>query len=213
MAKIFKKMKNQNLNEETNNSTDSKTENIEFVETDKKIDIEKMSEENEQTSEKMSENSTEKIVDTDPLVEMTIKYEQINDKYIRLAAEFDNYRKRTLKEKMELTKTAGEDIILNILPVIDNFERAMKAIKIAKEIEPIKEGIDLIYNKFNEFLAQRGVKEIDAIEKELDTDLHDAITKIPAPTENLKGKIVDVVEKGYTLKDKVIRFAKVVVGE
>jgi len=210
MAKIFKKMKNQNLNDETVNSTETKNQNVEFNETDKIVDTENMSVEN---NELEAEVIIEKIVEKDPLLEMTEKYEQANDKYIRLIAEFDNYRKRTLKEKMELTKTAGEDIIINILPVVDNFERAMKAIQTAKEIEPIKEGIDLIYNKFKEFLTQRGVKEIEAIEKDLNTDLHDAITKIPAPNENLKGKVVDVVEKGYTLKDKVIRFAKVVVGE
>lgn len=141
------------------------------------------------------------------------KFEEINDKYLRLAAEYDNYRKRTLKERMELTKSAGEDILINILPVMDDFERALGSIDQAKDINAVKEGVQLIYNKFKEFLKQKGVKEIDAKEKEFDTDLHEAITKIPAPDEKLKGKVVDVIEKGYYLHDKVIRFSKVVIGE
>lgn len=141
------------------------------------------------------------------------KFAELNDKYIRLAAEYDNYRKRTLKERMELFKTAGEDILINILPVMDDFDRALGSIDQAKEISAVKEGIQLIYNKFSDFLKQRGVKEIEAKEKDFDTDLHEAITKIPAPDEKLKGKVVDVVEKGYYLNEKVIRFSKVVIGE
>jgi len=141
------------------------------------------------------------------------KYEEVNDKYLRLAAEYDNYRKRTLKERMDLTKTAGEDILVNILPVIDDFERALGSIDQAKDIDAVKEGIQLIYTKFKEYLKQRGIKEIDANEKEFDTDLHEAVTKIPAPDEKLKGKVVDVIEKGYYLHEKVIRFSKVVIGE
>ncbi|MBU8891878.1 MAG: nucleotide exchange factor GrpE [Bacteroidales bacterium] len=138
---------------------------------------------------------------------------ELNDKYLRLAAEFDNYRRRTLKEKMELSKSAGEDILVNILPVMDDFERGLVTIDQAKDINAVKEGIQLIHNKFKEFLKQRGVKEIEAKEKEFDTDLHEAITKIPAPNKKLKGKVVDVVEKGYYLNEKVIRFSKVVIGE
>jgi molecular chaperone GrpE len=130
-----------------------------------------------------------------------------------LSAEFDNYRRRTLKEKMELTKTAGEDIMLKILPVVDDFERAMVSMKEAKDCEAVLDGVTLIYNKFKDFLNLQGVKEIEAVNKEFDTDLHEALTKIPAPKKKLKGKVVDVVEKGYKLNDKVIRFSKVVVGE
>lgn len=136
-----------------------------------------------------------------------------DDRYLRLQAEFDNYRKRTLKEKMELTKSAGEGIFLNILPVIDDFERAIQSMENKHEESAIKEGIFLIYKRFSDFIQQNGIKEIEAKEKDFDTDLHEAITKIPAPTEELKGKIVDVVQKGYMLNDKVIRFAKVVIGE
>lgn len=132
---------------------------------------------------------------------------------MRLSAEFDNYRKRTLKEKMELTKSAGEKILVNVLPVMDNFERALQSIDEAKDVEALKEGVHLIYNNFKDFILQNGVKEIEAINTEFDTDIHEAITKIPAPSEDLKGKVVDCVEKGYTLNEKVIRFSKVVVGE
>ncbi|MDA3954161.1 MAG: nucleotide exchange factor GrpE [Bacteroidales bacterium] len=138
---------------------------------------------------------------------------ELNDKYLRLAAEFDNYRKRTLKERMDLMKSAGEDILINIIPVMDDFERGLGSIDRAKEISAVKEGVQLIYNKFKDFLKQRGVKEIVAKEKDFDTDLHEAITKIPAPNKKLKGKVVDVVEKGYYLNEKVIRFSKVVIGE
>ncbi len=138
---------------------------------------------------------------------------ELNDKYLRLSAEFDNYRKRTLRERMELTKTAAESVMLSILPVTDDFERAMQSIEQGMDFEAVKEGILLIYNKFKEFNKQNGITEIEAAGKPFDTDLHEALTKIPAPSEELKGKIIDVIQKGYYLNDKVIRFAKVVVGE
>ena len=136
-----------------------------------------------------------------------------NDKYLRLSAEFDNFRKRTLKEKMDLMKNASESVMVSFLPVIDDVERAMSAIESTDNLETTKEGISLIYNKFKEFTKQNGVKEMDAKGLELNTDQHEAITKIPAPTEELKGKIVDIVQKGYLLNEKVIRYAKVVIGE
>lgn len=135
------------------------------------------------------------------------------DKYLRLSAEFDNYRKRTLKEKMELTKTASEDIITKLLPVLDDFERGLISMETAKDIKAVKEGVKLIYNKLGDLLKQQGVKVIDAMEKDFDMDIHEAITKIPAPKEELKGKVVDVIEKGYFLHEKIIRYPKVVVGE
>ena len=147
------------------------------------------------------------------IVELEAANKEITDKYLRLSAEFDNYRKRTLKERMELTKTAAESVMLNILPVTDDFERAIQAIEHGMNFEATKEGILLIYNKFKEFNKQNGITEIEAAGKVFDTDLHEALTKIPAPSEELKGKIVDVIQKGYYLNDKVIRFAKVVVGE
>ncbi|MGN0054169.1 MAG: nucleotide exchange factor GrpE [Bacteroides sp.] len=135
------------------------------------------------------------------------------DKYLRLSAEFDNYRKRTLKEKAELILNGGEKSLTSILPVVDDFERALKNMEQATDVAAIREGVELIYNKFITVLGQNGVKAIDTKEKPLDTDFHEAIAVIPAPTEKLKGKILDCVQTGYTLNEKVIRHAKVVVGE
>lgn len=150
----------------------------------------------------------------DPKVqELESVLEEEKNKYLRLSAEFDNYRKRTLKEKMELTKQAGEEIFLKILPVLDDLERALVSVQESSDLEAVKEGIRLIYGKFSEYLLQQGIKEIDSLHKEFDTDLHEAVSKIPAPEKDLMGKVVDVVEKGYFLNDKVIRYSKVVIGE
>ena len=139
--------------------------------------------------------------------------EEQKDKYLRLSAEFDNYRKRTMKEKAELILNGGEKSISSILPVIDDFERAIKTMETAKDVKAVKEGVELIYNKFMATLAQNGVKVIETKDQPLDTDYHEAIAVIPAPSEEQKGKILDCVQRGYTLNDKVIRHAKVVVGE
>ena len=135
------------------------------------------------------------------------------DKYIRLSAEFDNYRKRTLKEKIDLTKYAGEDVLKSILPIVDDFERGMKHFDDAKDLAAVKEGVVLIYNKFTDFLKQKGLKEIDTTSGEFNTDFHEAITKIPVADKNQSGKIIDVIQKGYLLDERVIRYSKVVVGE
>ena len=139
--------------------------------------------------------------------------EEQKDKYLRLSAEFDNYRKRTMKEKAELILNGGEKSISSILPIVDDFERALKNMETATDVAAVKEGVELIYNKFMAVLGQNGVKVIETKEKPLDTDFHEAIAVIPAPSEELKGKILDCVQTGYTLNDKVIRHAKVVVGE
>lgn len=141
------------------------------------------------------------------------QYEEMKDKYLRLSAEFDNYRKRTLREKADMLKYAAEDTLRDMLPVIDDLDRAMQAVESATDIDSLKQGIALITNKFHEFIKGKGVREIECIGQPLDTDLHEAISKIPAPDEAQKGKIIDVVQKGYTLNEKVMRFAKVVVGE
>jgi molecular chaperone GrpE len=144
---------------------------------------------------------------------MEEKLAELQDRYLRLSAEYDNFRKRTLKEKIDLQKSANLAFLNALLPVADDFDRALGMVDEAKDIDAVKEGINLISGKFNGFLAQQGVKEIDTTNREFDTDLHEAITKIPAPTKKLKGKVVDVVQKGYYLNDKVLRFAKVVIGE
>ena len=138
---------------------------------------------------------------------------QWRDKYVRLSAEFDNYRKRTIKEKMELVSSAGEDVIKSLLPVMDDLERALAATEKSTDVEAVREGVVLISNKLRDTLRGKGLVEIDAFGQELDTDFHEAVAKIPASEETQKGKIVDDVQKGYKLHDKVIRHSKVVVGE
>lgn len=139
--------------------------------------------------------------------------EEQKDKYLRLSAEFDNYRKRTMKEKAELILNGGEKSISSILPIVDDFERALKNMETATDVAAVREGVELIYNKFMTVLGQNGVKVIETKGKPLDTDYHEAIAVIPAPEEELKGKILDCVQTGYILNEKVIRHAKVVVGE
>lgn len=139
--------------------------------------------------------------------------EEQKDKYLRLSAEFDNYRKRTMKEKAELILNGGEKSLSSILPVVDDFERAIKTMETATDVQAVKEGVELIYNKFMATLAQNGVKVIETKDQPLNTDYHEAIAVIPAPSEAQKGKILDCVQAGYTLNDKVLRHAKVVVGE
>ena len=139
--------------------------------------------------------------------------EEQKDKYLRLSAEFDNYRKRTIKEKAELILNGGEKSLSSILPVVDDFERAIKTMETATDVNAVKEGVELIYNKFMAVLAQNGLKVIETKDQPLDTDYHEAIAVIPAPEEAQKGKILDCVQTGYTLNDKVLRHAKVVVGE
>ena len=139
--------------------------------------------------------------------------EEQKDKYLRLSAEFDNYRKRTMKEKAELILNGGEKSLSSILPVVDDFERAIKTMETATDVQAVKEGVELIYNKFMATLAQNGGKVIETKDQPLNTDYHEAIAVIPAPSEAQKGKILDCVQTGYTLNDKVLRHAKVVVGE
>lgn len=141
------------------------------------------------------------------------KYEELNEAHLRLRAEFDNYRKRTLREKADLIKNGGETALKNLLPVVDDFERAMQNISKTEDVAAVKEGLDLIYSKFMNYLAQQGVKPVDAIGKAFDKELFEAIATIPAPEADMKGKVIDCVQTGYSLFDKVIRHAKVVVGE
>lgn len=144
---------------------------------------------------------------------LNAQVEEDNDKYLRLSAEFDNYRKRTMKEKAEIILNGGEKSISSLLPVIDDIERAVKTTETSQDVAAIKEGIDLIYNKFISILGQNGVKVIETKDQPLNTDYHEAIAVVPAPSEELKGRILDTVQTGYTMNDKVIRHAKVVVGE
>ena len=179
--------------------------------------------ENNQAEQEVAEaqneaTETAETAQAEPVVELSaeekLKEENsnLNDKYLRLFAEFDNYKRRTQKERVELLQTAGKDVVVAMLPVLDDFERALKATENATEVSAIREGVMLVQTKLKSILNQNGLKEVESLNTVFDTDLHEAITKIPAPSEDLKGKVVDELEKGYTLNDKVIRFAKVVVG-
>lgn len=147
------------------------------------------------------------------VAEVEKKLDELSDKHLRLQAEFDNFKKRTLREKAELIKSGGESVLVGILPVIDDFERAIQSLSTVPEDDPGKQGTLLIYSKFKEYLKQNNVSEIEALHNDFDVDFHEALTKAPAPEEKLKGKVIDVIQKGYLLNDKVIRYAKVVVGE
>ncbi|MBR4561173.1 MAG: nucleotide exchange factor GrpE [Bacteroidales bacterium] len=145
------------------------------------------------------------------LEEAKAKYAELNDKYLRLFSEFDNHRKRTAKEKLDLTITASENVIKDILPVLDDFERALQNME-KNGNEADMQGVTLIYNKLKDTLKKKGLEEIEAMDAEFNTDEHEALTMIPAPDESKKGKVLDVIQKGYKLNGKVIRFARVVVG-
>ncbi|MDR0769548.1 MAG: nucleotide exchange factor GrpE [Dysgonamonadaceae bacterium] len=164
----------------------------------------------EQSGEAVIEENREENPDnTDSMSE---ELEKLKDSYVRLMAEYDNYRKRTIKEKADLIKNGGEKTLIGLLPVIDDFERARQTIETATDIEALKEGVELIYNKFLSYLQQNGVKTINTAEQSFDADLHEAIAMTPATEESQKGNIIDTVQTGYMLNDKVIRHAKVVVA-
>ncbi|MBO4806616.1 MAG: nucleotide exchange factor GrpE [Paludibacteraceae bacterium] len=167
--------------------------------------------ENEGEVENVSES--EKEEEKDPVAELEAKCQKMHDDYMRLYADFDNYRKRAIKEKADLIKTAAEGVLVDILPLVDDFERAISSMENTESVEGVKEGVSLIYNKLISFLESKGVKAIDAVGQPFNTEFHEAITKFPAPSEEMKGKVIDCTQKGYTLYDKVIRYAKVVYGE
>jgi molecular chaperone GrpE len=188
------------------------TKEMELNEKDELLNNEGETELQEET-ETMSDNATETDNVTDEKNNLQRKYDELNDSHLRLMAEFDNYRKRTLREKAELIKSGGETVLISLLPVIDDLERAMHTLRTAENIDALKEGVELIYSKFIIYLGQQGVKSIQAIGEPFDTEKFEAIAIIPAPNEDQKGKVIDSVQTGYTLYDKVIRHAKVVVGE
>jgi len=167
-------------------------------------------------TDNLTNNQTEEAVDSeanDNVTDWETKYNELNNSYLRLNAEFDNYRKRTLKEKAELLKSGSERVLIDIISVVDDFERALDNVSKTEDIEAVKEGIDLIYNKFTSFLTKHGVKEIETIGHAFDTDKHEAVTTVPAQKEEDKDKIIDSIQKGYTLDDKVIRYPKVIVAK
>jgi molecular chaperone GrpE len=192
---------------EGENNEDNKTSNVD-LEADPASFI---SDENQE--HKKEKGAKSKHHKEDKTEELEKEVVQLNDKYLRLYSEFDNYRKRTLKEKIESSKSAASDLITSLLPVLDDFERALNAMEVNEDKENINiDGITLIYNKFKSILSQQGLERMKVMGEEFDTDFHEAITNIPAPKPELKGKVVDVIQNGYLLNGKVIRYAKVVVG-
>lgn len=194
---------------------DNTTQKESTLKSDSGADSEKATWSDEYTTSAESEGEAkiESAKDSGEMISTEVKLAEMQDRYLRLSAEFDNYRKRTLREKIELTKNAGENILLSIIPVMDDFDRALKHMETAADCVAMKSGIDIIYNKFNEFLKQQGIKEIESLNHEFNVDFHEALTKVPVQDESMKGKVVDVIVKGYRLHDKVLRFSKVVVGE
>ncbi|HCM59758.1 MAG TPA: nucleotide exchange factor GrpE [Bacteroidales bacterium] len=165
------------------------------------------------SGQQASESEPEAAVKSKAEEELLGKLTEMQDRYLRLSAEFDNYRKRTLREKIELAQSGGESVIKKLLPIIDDFDRAMISMRSTDDCFAVKAGLELIYNKINEFLKNSGVTEIKAFNEEFNADIHEAVTTIPVEDEKMKGKVVDVTQKGYILNEKVIRFPKVVVGE
>jgi len=168
-------------------------------------------------TENVSENLNTEVPASDKVLPevraIEEKLAEMQDKYLRLSAEFDNYRKRTLREKMDMLKYAGENLLMGIIPLMDDFERALKHMDTSTDCAALKDGIDIIYGTFGDFLKQNGIREIESLNSNFNVDLHEAVAKVPVEEEDKKGKVVDVVQKGYYLQDKVLRFAKVVVGE
>lgn len=156
------------------------------------------------------EETTEEVVQEPTLED---KFNELNDKYLRLYSDFDNFRKRTIKEKADLISNANAGVLKDLLTVLDDFERAIQSNENTEDVNGLKEGFQLIYNKFNGILASKGLKPMDSKGTPFDLDLHEAITNVPVEKEDEKGKVIDVVEKGYYLHEKVIRYAKVVVGQ
>ncbi len=185
---------------------------------EKELKTEKVTEVNQDSAEEILESAENQEPSELKKTETTVenpdeKIAELNDKYLRLYSEFDNYRKRTLKEKTELSKYASAEVITKLLPVLDDFERAITAFTATSDNgTALKEGVVLIYNKFLSVLNQQGLEQMKTLGESFDTDFHEAVTNIPAPQPDQKGKIVDEIQKGYLLNGKVIRFAKVVVG-
>ncbi|MDG1172651.1 MAG: nucleotide exchange factor GrpE [Polaribacter sp.] len=167
-------------------------------------------EESNQTTD--NQETVNEVVKDEPTSEELIKIEK--DKFLRLFAEFENYKKRTTRERVELFKTAGQEVMTSLLPVVDDFERALSHIDDDKEAEELRKGVLLIYQKFYKTLEQKGLSKIETNPGDtFDAEFHEAITQIPAPTDDLKGKVIDCIEKGYKLGDKIIRYPKVVIGQ
>lgn len=199
--------------------TFAKSDHSEIMEQKEKAEEMKDEQTTEQQNEALNEDANVETTETEteetlsPEEKLAAEAVEWKDKYARLYAEFDNFRKRTSRERVELIKSAGSDVISEMLPVLDDFDRAMKANETNEDIKAVKEGFNLIRTKLNHTLEGKGLKAMNSMEQPFDTEYHEAITNIPAPSDHLKGKVVDVVTSGYFLNDTVLRYAQVVVGQ
>lgn len=202
-------------NEEMEEITETESEINDTTKSDEETVLEEITETDDEESDKDPVAIQDKLNEESDheLTVLQDKLNELHDKYLRLAAEYDNYRKRTAREKADLIQTAGETLLKDILPIVDDFERGLELASNAEDMEAMRTGMELIYNKLKDFLTNNGIREINAINEPFDTDWHEAVTNIPAPSDDMKGLIVDVIQKGYTLNNKVIRFPKVVIGE
>lgn len=167
----------------------------------------------DQENEKIQEETESTLTSEDEISQLKNEIEELKDKYLRIFAEFDNFRKRSMKEKLELMQTAGRETIEAMLPVLDDFDRAKKIAETPGSKEVFSEGVDLVYQKLYGVLASKGLKPMESTGQQFDAELHEAVTEIDVPNEELKGKVIDTLEKGYLLNDKIIRYAKVVTGK
>jgi molecular chaperone GrpE len=188
-------------------------EQTNIIDETESLENENFEEESAESNDEADAENNEKQNAVDENSKAAAELSEMKDKYLRLYAEFDNYRKRTLREREELIKTAAEGAIKSIIPTLDDFERAIKAAKAANEENSIVEGIVLIYEKMLRTLEQQGLKAMESDTQPFDPDLHEALTKVPVPSDDMKGKVIETIEKGYYLKEKIIRYAKVVVGQ
>ncbi len=196
---MSKEKKSQNINETEELNNLEQTEETQNVTPETEVSAEQESAETDTLSAEVAS--------------LTEKVEQLTKEKLLLMADFDNYRKRTIKEKADLIKSGGEECLKNLLPIIDDFERSLQALNSSANVDALVEGVNLIYNKFKGYLAQNGVKEIETTDAPFDTEYHEAVTTFPVEDPQKKGKVIDCVQKGYTMNDKVIRYSKVVVGE
>lgn len=190
-------------NKENNKNEETVNENLEEI-----VENETTGTEDNEQEQQPAEETQE-----DRIIRLEAELEKEKKEYMFLMAEFDNFRKRSLKDKAEIIKNGAENAMRNILPIIDDFDRALQATATSDDVAAVREGVELIYNKFIKYLESNGVKEMETTRMDFDADIHEAVTTFPAPSEDLKGKIIDTVQKGYSINDKVLRHAKVVVGQ
>lgn len=193
-----------------NNKENIEKENKENLESTENVDNSNLQEETPANSQEEQSNEVEEL---DEVAKLKAELEESNNKFLRLYAEFDNYKRRTSKERIDYMQSAGKEVILSLLPILDDFERGLEAMNSASDVPSVKEGVDLIYQKLLSTLNQKGLKPMEVVGEVFDADFHEAIANIPVQDENQKGKIIEELQKGYLLNDKILRFAKVVTGQ